>query len=487
MEDWQSSSGQRVYSESSHEEKNKSKGFSSPENSLLKPLCRIISKDGVGGGVCGDVAFFVLKLVALETTRRVSKSKCPFAWRSLQACQMLCYPPFKWVQRWAPFKGLVQGMRILSRPLMIISIATAFSDISDTMSAPNEHTASASDNVDNDSPSLQPCVDARICPCLITVYFHRNENEASSCLPLENWMLKLYKELEQQGFSLPARFDESELQRFYTAANGDFSSLLSSVKKTIRWRETFNILSQEELKMWSNVVFWHGYDVRQTPCLIVRLGVACTILQNHERPRFAQAVVSQMDHGIMHLADHRNPQILVLVDCESLSPFKLPFQMIRSCSLLFQDHYPNCLGGLFVIRLPPVLRVMVQTFMKVLKPLTRQKLEFLGERYREVLSEYFQDIPACLGGTCICATCSSDTSNTNRSFPIIEVLNGAHLVANGYSREGLRSEYSRFEADVNQNFDHLLRTAMIGILMLCIFGAILAEIYESENWTNLFQ
>ncbi|XP_074289937.1 uncharacterized protein LOC141616023 [Silene latifolia] len=475
MEDWQSSSGQKVYSESSlvASEKNKGKGSSSPENSLLKPLCRIISKDGVGGGVSGDVAFFVLKLVALETMRRVSESKCPFAWRSLQACQMLCYPPFKWVQRWAPFKGLVQGMRILSRPLMIISIATAFSDISDKMSAANDHTASV-DNVDNDSSSLQPCVDGDT----------RNENEPSTCLPLENWMLKLYKELKQQGFSLPERLDESELQRFYTAANGDFSSLLSSVKKTIRWRETFNILSQEELKMWSSVVFWHGHDVRQRPCLIVRLGVACTSLQNHDRPRFAQAIVSQLEHGIMHLADHGSPQVMVLVDCESLSPFRLPFQMIRSCSMLFQDHYPNCLGGLFVIRLPPVLRMMVQTFMKVLKPLTRQKLEFLGERYREVLSEYFQELPACLGGTCICATCSSGTSNTTRTFPFIEVLTDAHLSANGYSCEGLRSEYLRSEADVNQNFDHLLRTAMIGILMLCVFGAILAGIYESEIWTN---
>lgn len=42
--------------------------------------------------------------------------------------------------------------------------------------------------------------------------------------------------------------------------------------------------------MWSDIVFWHGYDVRHRPCLIVRLGLACTSLPNHDRPRFAQAV-----------------------------------------------------------------------------------------------------------------------------------------------------------------------------------------------------
>jgi len=75
--------------------------------------------------------------------------------------------------------------------------------------------------------------------------------------------------------------------------------------------------------------------------------------------------VSQMEHGLLYLADPENSQIVVLVDCEGLSPFRIPMQMIRSCSLLFQEHFPNCLGGLFVIRLPPVVRVMAQTLMKV--------------------------------------------------------------------------------------------------------------------------
>ncbi|KAJ0084731.1 hypothetical protein Patl1_30884 [Pistacia atlantica] len=102
--------------------------------------------------------------------------------------------------------------------------------------------------------------------------------------------IKLSKELENQGIYLPERLNEDELHRFYTAANGDFSCFLASIKKTIRWRETYRILSEEELQTWSDMVFWHGFDVQHRPCLIVRLGLACYVMPSHDRPRFAQAI-----------------------------------------------------------------------------------------------------------------------------------------------------------------------------------------------------
>ena len=86
------------------------------------------------------------------------------------------------------------------------------------------------------------------------------------------------------------RFTEDELRRFYVAANGDFSSLLSSVKKTIRWRETFHILTLQELDKWSHLVFWHGFDTVLRPCLVIRLGLACSSIPPRDRPRFGQAV-----------------------------------------------------------------------------------------------------------------------------------------------------------------------------------------------------
>ena len=75
--------------------------------------------------------------------------------------------------------------------------------------------------------------------------------------------------------------------------------------------------------------------------------------------------VSQVEHGVYHLLDATNAQITVVVDCEGLSPLKIPMQVMRTCSSLLQDHFPNRLGCLFVIRLPPMLRVIAQTFIQV--------------------------------------------------------------------------------------------------------------------------
>jgi len=65
-----------------------------------------------GSSVVGRATFFLLKVAALETVRRFSKSKCPCVWRGLQGLQILVYPPFKWIQRWAPFRGLVKSMQV---------------------------------------------------------------------------------------------------------------------------------------------------------------------------------------------------------------------------------------------------------------------------------------------------------------------------------------------------------------------------------------
>ena len=62
----------------------------------------------------GHIAIFLLKVAALETVRRVSKAKCPFLWRGIQALQVICYPPVNCIQKWAPFKGLVKGMQVCS-------------------------------------------------------------------------------------------------------------------------------------------------------------------------------------------------------------------------------------------------------------------------------------------------------------------------------------------------------------------------------------
>ncbi|KAJ4970527.1 hypothetical protein NE237_003626 [Protea cynaroides] len=421
----------------------------------------------LGSGTAGHIAFFLVKIMALEVVRRFSKAKCPFAWRGLQGFQLLCYPPFKWIQRWSLFRGLVKGMQSLSRPFLLLSIVTPLSDRL-------EYGKETSDHVDDSQVCAKPHTEQSITDT-------RTCNLAPQSLPSENWLLQLCKELEQQGISLPERINEDELRRFYAAANGDFLCLLSSIKKTIRWRETYNILSEQKLEMWSHLVFWHGYDVKLRPCLIIRLGLACSTLASHDRPRFAQAVVSQIEHGVLHLVNEEDPQIMVLIDCEGISPFKFPMHMMRSCSVLVQDHYPNRLGCLLVIRLPPVVRVIAQTFIQILKPITRKKLRIEGDMYQKVLSEYLKTVPSFLDGKCTCAKCSrvaiDDTwSHTDETD---------YRESSGNSIFGedppLVGDPCETELQFDGNCQPFLRIAIVSMLIFFIFIALIGGMYDPES------
>ncbi|XP_042512544.1 phosphatidylinositol/phosphatidylcholine transfer protein SFH2-like [Macadamia integrifolia] len=365
-----------------------------------------------------------------------------------------------------PFQGSCKGMQALSRPVLFLSIATALSDRL-------ENSRETSDHVDGSQVCTEPHPEQSIMDTRI-------HNLAPQSLPSENWLLQLRKELEQQGISLPARIDEDELRRFYSAANGDFSCLLALVKKTIRWRETYNILSEHELEMWSHFVFWHGYDVKLRPCLIIRLGLAFSTLALCDRPRFAQAIVSQIEYGVLNLVNLEDPQIMVLIDCEGLSTFKVPMQMIRSCSVLVRDNYPNRLGCLLVIRLRPVVRVIAQTLVQILRPATRKKLRIEGDTYQKILSEYLRTFPSFLGGKCKCARCSTvgicdspanmDTDNSESS---------------GNSTRGedpfLVGDLYEIELQSDVTCQQVLRTAIISMLMLFIFIALIGGMYGSES------
>ncbi|CAN1808634.1 Phosphatidylinositol/phosphatidylcholine transfer protein SFH12 [Linum perenne] len=417
-------------------------------------------------GTVGHIGLFLLKVAALETVRRVSKSKCPPVWHGVQALQFLCYPPFKWIQRWAPLKGLVQGVQMISRPLLVLSIATALSD---------ELTHSNGDLDDNDGPNVHSETPPEEPPSSVSALDARSSDANAENLTPENWMLELRKELGNQEITLPERFNEDELRRFYNAAEGDFQTFVLSIKNTIRWRETYRILSEDELAMWSNVVFWHGYDFDNRPCLIVRLGLACTNLPVQDRPRFAQAIISQVEHGILHLLNKDNPQIMVIVDCAGITPLRIPMQMVRSCSSYLQHNFPNRLARLLIIRLPPVARVIAQTFLQVLKPVTKKKLRVEGKLYREALSEYLKEVPGYLGGSCTCQRCLDDTRNhTGRS---------GNEMKNKRERDdrGLLLMNSEVDSPVNDEWDRLLRTAVIGILMAWALVALVYGLYDPES------
>ncbi|XP_073149307.1 uncharacterized protein [Henckelia pumila] len=448
-----------------------------------KPLVPItlLNQWKIGKGAGVQIASFLIKAIALEMVRRFSRATCPFIWSGLQALQVLCYPPFKWIQRWNPFGMLVKGMQMLSRPLLVLSIVDAFSDHSDSSNPAVDNTEN--NNINDDS---QACSDSHSRSSSVQCDDDvRIGNEKPEDVPSTGWFCNLCKELENQGITLPERINEEELQRFYVAANGDISNLFLSIKKTIRWRETYRLLSEEELEMWSNMIFWHGFDVKHRPCLIVRLGLACITLSSRDRPCFVQAVVSQVEHGVLYLVDGENPQITVIVDCHGLSPLKIPMQMMRHCCNLLQDNFPNVLGCLIIIRLPPIVRVMAQTFIQVLKPVTKQKLRIEGVAYQKVLSDCFETLPSYLGGLCSCARCGK-LGNGNMPRSLDTHAGASEAVAEITNAEDFSSIAPTYQYDtlVDNSCSQTLRAAVIGILILWVLIAFIEGIYDPSSRPN---
>ncbi|KAK3037813.1 hypothetical protein RJ639_031854 [Escallonia herrerae] len=431
--------------------------------------CILSMKQGIqGNGAAGEIGIFLLTTATLEIVRRFSRAKCPFIWRGLQALQLLCYPPFTWMQRWTPFKCLVKSVQPLSRPLLVLSIATVFSDefacANGTLNSCIDPEASSESQPETSSELLSPD--------------SRSGDEAPIATVSEKWLLDLRNELDKQGITLPERLDNDELRRFY-AANGDFPRFLSSVKKTIYWRQTYSILLPQELEAWLRLVFWHGCDVKLRPCLIIRLGLACANLRSNDRPLFVRAIVSQIEHGVMHLVNVDHPQITVLLDCDGLSPLGFPMQIMRSCAILLQDHYPRRLGCLMVIRLPRLAQIITQTLFQVLKPATRKKLRIIGDNYKEVLSEFLQTLPVFLGGNCSCSICSSPgdvqslKDEISQEKPRVDTTNGVVVPS--------QDLYRHILTYITRNGERVTRAAIIGLIMLLIFTFIILRMCYPEN------
>ncbi|KAL6980516.1 hypothetical protein U1Q18_022155 [Sarracenia purpurea var. burkii] len=158
--------------------------------------CFTSVKQGLFGSAdTGDIGIFMAKTVSLEIVRRYSRTKCPAVWYGLQALQVLCYPPFKWIQTWAPFKFLIRYIQTLSRPLLVLTIATIFSNQSAC-------TAEKSDNLHDPRAYSESQQEPS---SRLSTSETRSSDEVSKSAVTENWLQKLYDELEKQGITLPER------------------------------------------------------------------------------------------------------------------------------------------------------------------------------------------------------------------------------------------------------------------------------------------
>ncbi|KAJ7518444.1 hypothetical protein O6H91_21G069200 [Diphasiastrum complanatum] len=398
-----------------------------------------------------SILVFLLKVAALEVLRRGTKIKCPQLWWGLQGLPLLQAPGLSWLQKWAPLRFMINGTQVFSKPILFLSLATT---ISNALEEQKDATLLAR-IFSSDSQDVNTL---------------RDLGETSQ--HLNNTQL-LCHELEKEDVHLPTRLNNDELGRFLVATNGNIETSIEKVKKTIKWRDTYYFLSASELKHWLHLVFWHGYDAKLRPTLILRLGKAYSTLLAHQRPQFVQAIVSQVEFGILNLLHPNDPRITVIMDCKGVSVNGFAMHLTKSCCILFKEHYPTRLAALVAVNFPDTLGDIASAILKILEPATRQKICLAGEDYTQVLEEFvggLGHISLCLAGQCRCTICDEALIPNNEQHRSVD--SRASITWNS---EDLEREEGMYPVDHSTSFESctaVIRFIIIGFLILWVVVAL---------------
>ncbi|XP_002985514.2 uncharacterized protein LOC9653159 [Selaginella moellendorffii] len=419
-----------------------------------------------------QLAVFMLKVGALEALRRGLQHRCPPLWWIIQAIPLFRAPPFAWLQRWYPFRCLIQGTQIFSKPVVFLSIATALTNAWDQHGRPGEGSI---------FPAPPPLPSPPPSP--------RSPSPRSLQDREDSQAMALRKLLEEHGIFVPDRISNDELHRFYQAANKSNKRFVALVKKNVGWRQNFRFLSCRELDEWSELVYWHHHDSQDRPLLIIRLGLASTTLVSSQRPRFAQAIVSQIEFGVVNLLRGEDPRITVVLDCAGAPAVGFPLQMTKSCCVLVQENYPTRLAALFIVNLPPFVRVVATAIVQILKPATRDKIYVESDDCARILAEHLGGldwVPIYLGGNCKCSLCNEaraalDEERQDRLHELVQGVGNNRQQQQQISfgqRDYLFSDQDEEDVTPFQSCTRVLRVAIIGLLMLWIVVALVAGLYE---------
>lgn len=215
----------------------------------------------------------------------------------------------------------------------------------------------------------------------------------------DHWLKEFLVELEREGIPLTKGVDKADLRRFICATGGDHALLKHRLKQTIKWRQSYPFSSSQMIQRCSHVLFWHGLDKQFQPCLIIRIGLACNNLLYDHMPLFAQAIVSLVDYGVREAC-----RLTVVMDCEDLTSLRFPLLLMKSSFTLLEEHCPEVLQNLLIVRLSPSMKIMAESFLQDAKSVTRERVKILGEDYQLSLSQLIS-VPAFLGGDCTCHHC----------------------------------------------------------------------------------
>lgn len=103
--------------------------------------------------------------------------------------------------------------------------------------------------------------------------------------------------------------------------------------------------------------------------------------------------------------------------------------------------------------------------------------------YEKVLSEYLETLPRYLGGKCSCTKCSKVDFHDIPRLDTNEMVNRELITDAIRVNDAILPSQMVYEIDnhLHGNFDQMVRTGVISILMLWAFVAVIVSAYDPEN------
>lgn len=204
--------------------------------------------------------------------------------------------------------------------------------------------------------------------------------------------------LSECGVELPQeRFDDTnaELFRFACACGlkraetpeSRAAAVESAVRRIIlacEWMSSYPFVSEIKLRRWERLVAWRGTDAGGCPILLVRLGRALQLCTKDGRlENFSVAIASQVLKGIVE-GSKQVPggpdKFVAVVDCRETTNWSVlvrsreVYRLARRLSDDLAAHFPEHLKTVYLLELPLVARVQLQSILRTLPKDVQDKI-----------------------------------------------------------------------------------------------------------------
>ncbi|THH32425.1 hypothetical protein EUX98_g1762 [Antrodiella citrinella] len=242
--------------------------------------------------------------------------------------------------------------------------------------------------------------------------------------PTQQQTLQKFKEeLEAEGHFVPERMDDATLLRFLRARKFDLAKAKAMILATEQWRKDFgvdNIVQTFDFKEAAEVdkyypQYYHKMDKDGRPVYVERLGLldVKALYAVTTKERQLQRLVYEYERFISErlpacarAVGHSVETCCSILDLSGVSiiDFWRVKDYINAAADIYQNHYPECMGKMYVINAPWGFASIFNFVKKWLDEVTVAKITVMGSNYKETLLAQIpaENLPKEFGGSCNC-------------------------------------------------------------------------------------